>query len=107
MADWIPVNKLEGTELKAGQKATFRFQPDASGMQVDMVAASKHAGLTYEIKVDSDQRFGPAPAPPTDIDDMNTTHNPRMPVERELALIVRNPSSQDRNVLAQIRGVEQ
>jgi len=104
---WIPVNEADGAELPAGSLARFRFEPDASGMKIDAVAASKFAGLTYEVKVDGDKRFGPAPIPPTDIDNMVTTHNPRMPVDRELTVIVRNVSNTGRTVAAQVRGVEQ
>ncbi|MUW13921.1 hypothetical protein GJ633_04035 [Halorubrum sp. CBA1125] len=105
--NWIPVNEADGTEIGSGQRATFTFTPDASGMRVDVVAASKYRGLTYEVIVDDDTRFGPAPVPPTDIDDMVTTHNPRMPVDQELDIIVRNPSATDRYVAAQVRGIEQ
>lgn len=103
---WIPVNKPEVVDLPAGSKATFRFEPDASGMWVDVVAASKYKGLTYELIVDDDTRFGPAGIPPTDVDDLATTHNPRLEVERHLKMIVRNPSATDRTVAVQIRGVE-
>lgn len=106
-ADWIPVNEASGTSVPAGSRADFTFTPDASGMQVDVVAASKYRGLTYELRVDGDQRFGPAPIPPTDVDDLVTTHNPRMPVDREVIITVRNPSDTDRFVAAQVRGVEQ
>jgi hypothetical protein len=105
--DWIPVNEATGAEIPAGSRGTFRFEPDASGMRIDSVAASKFAGLTYEVRVDSDTRYGPAPIPPTDIDDMVTTHNPRMEVDQKLVHIVRNPSNADRTVAAQVRGVEQ
>ena len=105
--DWIPVNEATGAEIPAGSKAEFVFKPDASGMRVDSVAASKYAGLTYEVRVDGTTRYGPAPIPPTDIDDMVTTHNPRMPVDQKLVHIVRNPSGVDRSVVAQVRGVEQ
>ena len=104
--NWIPVNEADGVSLAAGERADFEFEPDASGMRVDSVAASKFQGLTYEVRVDSDTRFGPAPIPPTDIDDMVTTHNPRIPVDQELIIIVRNPSTVDRFVNAQVRGIE-
>lgn len=107
MSDWIPVNEADGTEIPAGAKAEFTFTPDASGMQLDAVAASKYRGLSYEVRADGDQRFGPAPIPPTDIDDMTTTHNPRLEVSRDLVITVRNPSSSTRFVAAQVRGVEQ
>lgn len=107
MSDWIPVNEADGAEVPAGTRAKFTFEPDASGMEVDAVAASKFEGLTYEVSVDGDTRYGPAPIPPTDIDDMGTTHNPRMPVDRQLVITVRNPSQVDRNVAAQVRGIEQ
>jgi hypothetical protein len=104
--DYIPVNDAEGVNLPAGQKGVFVFKPDASGMWVDMVAASKYRGLTYEIKVDGDLRYGPAPIPPTDVDDSGVTHKPPMEVDRQLTLTVRNPSGTDRAVDAQIRGWE-
>jgi hypothetical protein len=104
--EWIPVNKAETATIPAGSKATFEFEPDASGMHVDAVAASKFAGLTYEVIVDHDTRFGPTGVPPTDVDDLTTTHNPRMEVARKLTVIVKNPSSTSREVAAQVRGVE-
>jgi hypothetical protein len=106
-SDFIPVNQAVGTEIEAGQKATFEFEPDASGMKIDVVAASKYRGLTYTVKVDDEVRFGPAPIPPTDIDDLSTTHNPRLPVDRHLKIKVQNPSVNDRFVSAQLRGIEQ
>lgn len=106
MSEWIPVNEADGTEIPAGSRAEFTFTPDASGMQLDAVAASKYRGLSYEVVVDDDQRYGPAAIPPTDIDDMTTTHNPRLEVSRELVITVRNPSSSSRFVAAQVRGVE-
>ena len=105
-SECIPVNEAVGTKIGAGQKATFEFEPDASGMKVDVVAASKYRGLTYTVKVDGDERFGPAPIPPTDIDDLSTTHNPRLPVDRHLKIRVQNPSASDRFVSAQLRGIE-
>lgn len=104
--EWIPVNEADGTTIPAGSRADFSFSPDASGMELDAIAASKYQGLTYEVRVDSDQRFGPAPIPPTDIDNMVTTHNPRMSVSRDVTITVRNPSSTDRYVAAQVRGIE-
>jgi len=105
-ADWIPVNKADATDLPAGSKVTFTFEPDASGMFVDAVAASKYRGLTYEVVVDDTSRYGPVGVPPTDVDDMTTTHNPRLPVDRTLKVVIRNPSTTDRYVAAQIRGAE-
>lgn len=106
-SEWIPVNEATGEEVKSGQRGEFEFTPDASGMAVDVVAASKFRGLTYEVVVDEDSRYGPAPIPPTDIDNLTTTHNPRLEVSRTLRVIVRNPSPTDRFVAAQVRGVEQ
>lgn len=105
-ADTIPINRTESTELKSGQKATFTFEPDKSGMAIDMVAISKFQGITYEFSTDDTQRFGVSPVPPTDVDDAVTTHNPRLTVERQLTVVVRNVSAVDRIVTAQIRGVE-
>lgn len=105
--NWFPVNEADGAEIPAGSRAEFAFTPDASGMHVDAVAASKYTGLTYEVTVDDTNRFGPAPVPPTDIDDMVTTHNPRMEVSQKLVITVRNPSDLDRYVAAQVRGAEQ
>lgn len=107
MSEWIPVNEADGTDVPAGTRAVFTFTPDAGGMQIDSVAASKFDGLTYEVTVDGTNRFGPAPIPPTDVDDMATTHNPRIEVDRQLVITVRNPSTSDRTVAAQVRGIEQ
>jgi len=105
-AEFTPVNQATGAQIGAGERATFTFEPDAGTMRADSVAASKFQGLTYEVRVDGDTRFGPAPIPPTDIDDMVTTHNPRMPVDQRLKVIVRNPSSVARFVASQVRGIE-
>ncbi|MFB6302770.1 MAG: hypothetical protein ABEH78_07925 [Haloferacaceae archaeon] len=101
-----PLNDAERTNIPSGNQATFTFDPDGSGMWVDVVAASKFDGLTYEVRVDQTRRFGPAGVPPTDIDDLNTTHKPPLEVNRQLKIIVRNPSATDRTVAAQVRGWE-
>lgn len=105
--DWFPVNEAVTRTIPSGSKATFVFEPDASGLYADAVAASKYTGLTYEVEVDGDTRYGPSGIPPTDVDDMTTTHNPRLEVDRRLEVIVRNPSAKSRDVSAQVRGVEQ
>lgn len=102
----IPVNRVEQVAIPSGARAEFEFTPDASDMAVDVVAASKFQGLTYELRVDGTTRFGPVGIPPTDIDDMATTHNPRLLARSDLTMIVRNPSTVDRTVAVQIRGVE-
>lgn len=102
----IPVNRVAQREVPAGSRAEFVFEPDASDMAIDMVAASKFTGLTYTVTVDSDKRFGEVGIPPTDIDDSTTTHNPRLRVRDELLVTVRNPSTVDRIIAVQIRGVE-
>jgi len=107
MSDWLPVNQAVGEEIPAGAKATFTFEPDAGKMRVGSIGVSKHIGLTYTVKVDGEERFGPAPIPPTDIDNSAQTHEPRLPVDRTLSVIVKNPSSVNRFVAAQLRGIEQ
>lgn len=102
----IPVNRVAQRQVPAGSRAEFAFEPDASDMAIDMVAVSKFNGLTYEVTVDSDKRFGEVGIPPTDIDDSATTHNPRLRVRDELVVTVRNPSTVDRTIAVQIRGVE-
>jgi len=106
-SDWFPVNEAIARTIPSGSKATYLFEPDASGLFADAIAASKYTGLTYEVVIDGETRYGPAPVPPTDVDDMTTTHNPRLQVARHLKLIVRNPSGVERDVTAQVRGVEQ
>lgn len=101
-----PLNDAERTDIPSGSKATYTFDPDGSGMWVDAVAASKFGGLTYEVRVDGTQRYGPNGVPPTDIDDLTVTHKPPLEVDRQLKVIVRNPSATDRTVAVQIRGWE-
>jgi len=105
--NWFPVNEAIARTIPSGSKATYLFEPDASGLYADAVAASKYSGLTYEVVVDGETRYGPAAVPPTDVDDMTTTHNPRLEAKRHLRVIVRNPSGVERDVTAQIRGVEE
>jgi len=104
---WYPVCEAVVETIPAGSKATFVFEPDGSGLFADAIAASKFPGLTYEVIVDDETRYGPAGIPPTDVDDLTTTHYPRLEVSRKLTVIVRNPSQNARSVAAQVRGVEQ
>jgi len=101
-----PVNEAVVEQIPAGSKATFVFEPDGNELHVDAIAASKFPGLTYEVEIDGETRFGPAGIPPTDVDDLTTTHYPRLEAERSVTVTVRNPSQNARSVAAQVRGVE-
>jgi hypothetical protein len=90
-----------------GEKMVVESEPD-SGEQVsiDCIAASKYAGLTYEVRADNRKRYGEVGVPPTDVDDLSRTFIPALEFSKKLKIIVRNPSTTERTVAVQIRGWE-
>jgi len=88
-----PVNEPVTAEIAAGGRATFTFEPtqrNTPGFVMPIVAASKLPDSSYTVKFDGRRVFGPASAPPTDIDDLGVTFYPAYEFEEKLEVIVEN-----------------
>lgn len=90
-----PINDPETVELAPGEQATVTYEPDKRVTEVRFptVAISKDKHTTYRIRVDSDDKFGPADVPPTDVDDLGPTFLPALTMRRELVIEVTRLSS--------------
>jgi len=88
-----PVNEPVTAAIPAGQRATFIFEPTnrtTPGFVVPTVAASKLPDSAYTVRFDEQTKFGPAPAPPTDVNDVGVTFLPAFEFEETLEVIVEN-----------------
>ncbi|MHB9287365.1 hypothetical protein ACKVMT_10045 [Halobacteriales archaeon Cl-PHB] len=94
-ADAVPFNEPVSARVDAGKKLTATFEPvhNNARFAVPILAASKHAEATYEVRMDDEPVYGPAPIPPTDIDDLVQTFMPPREFTRSLTVICRNVSS--------------
>ena len=63
-----------GSHVAVGEKLTATFEPvqRVTEFVLPVVAATKAPGTTYRVKVDDTEVYGPAPIPPTDIDDLGS-----------------------------------
>jgi len=88
----IPFNEPENVTLSGGQKGTITFSPvqGSAAFHLPILAVSKFGSTTYEVWTDSEQRYGQASIPPTDVDDLGVTFLPALGFERELKVIIRN-----------------
>ena len=92
----VPVNEPLSTTLAGGERATFTYQPSQQttpGFVMPIVAASKHAESSYTVWFDDRQVYGPAPVPPTDIDDLAVTFMPAYEFNDELRVRCENLSA--------------
>jgi len=80
--------------LAAGEEATLRFEPvqNSAEFRIGTVAISKRPESEYVVRMDDETVYGPAPIPPTDIDDLEATFIPARGFEQSLEIIVRNLS---------------
>lgn len=78
--------------LDVGEQATLTFEPVSQDamFRVGTVAMSKLAQSEYEVELDGETVYGPAPIPPTDIDDLAMTFYPALGFSQRLRVIVRN-----------------
>jgi hypothetical protein len=104
----VPINEPTGAEVAVGERVTFTFEQKnrVSELIIPIVAASKYAGCVYEIRADGRSRYGPAPIPPTDIDDLQVTFLPALRFEDRLTIEVTNLGSVAREINAQPIGWE-
>jgi len=90
----VPFNEPVAARVDPGEKLTASFSPiqNVATFAVPIVAASKHKDSTYEVRMDGEQVFGPAPVPPTDVDDLQQTFLPEREFERSMTVVCRNLS---------------
>lgn len=101
-----PVSVLLGSQ----EEATLRFSPTQSDAEfrIGTVAMSKRPESEYVVRMDEEVVYGPAPIPPTDIDDLQVTFTPARAFSQSLELTVRNlqDSTGDRRYSIQPVGYE-
>lgn len=98
----------QSVELASGERATISWEPDRSGTTFFMhvLAVSKAADTTYEVRCDGRTVFGPAAIPPTDIDDLKAVWDPPQTFDTDLTLIIKNLGTGSRTYHAQPVGFE-
>lgn len=91
-ADDRPVNEPTSVALGSNQEATLTWRPaqQVGTIVLPTVAISKRPDSEYVVRIDGETVFGPAPIPPTDIDDLAPTFLPAYELQQELTLIVRS-----------------
>jgi hypothetical protein len=93
--DARPFNEPASVTLDPGQKATVRFTPEqrVTEFTLPILAISKARNTLYQARIDDTIRFGPAPAPPTDIDDMGVTFLPALSFSQSLEVEITRVSA--------------
>lgn len=91
-ADDVAFNEPVGRYLDVGEKLTATFEPvqRVTEFVLPCIAATKAPGTTYRVKVDGEEVYGPAPIPPTDIDDLTQTFLPPLRFGESLKVIIEN-----------------
>lgn len=93
-ANDVPYNDPITRILDPGQQLTVTFEPTQQVTQfiLPILAISKHPESSYEAWMDGKRVYGPAPVPPTDIDDLAATFIPARRFSSSLTVYVRNLS---------------
>ena len=87
-----PFCEPTSVSLGSNEEATLTFHPvqqDAE-FRIGTVAISKRPDSEYVVRMDDEVVYGPAPIPPTDIDDLAVTFTPARGFEQSLSITVRN-----------------
>lgn len=105
----IPFNEAITREVAPGEKLIAQFEPEqrTTTFRLACLGISKHPGTTYEVRIDGNSAYGPAPIPPTDVDDLVVTWCPALSFQSELQVIVRNVGEQTRFYTIQPVGYEE
>jgi len=90
-----PFAETASVSLASGEEVTLEYQPVSNDtmFRVGTVAVSKRADTEYVVRMDDEVVFGPAPIPPTDIDDLQVTFTPALGFSQSMEVIVRNLSA--------------
>ncbi|GGM26826.1 hypothetical protein [Haloarcula argentinensis] len=93
-ANDVPYNDPITRLLDAGEQMAVTFSPTKQVTQfiLPILAISKHPESSYEAWMDGERVYGPAPVPPTDIDDLAATFIPARRFSSSLTIYVRNLS---------------
>lgn len=91
-ADDRPFCEPTSVQLGSNTEATLTFVPvqNDAEFRIGTVAMSKRPESEYIVRMDSEVVYGPAPIPPTDIDDLEVTFTPARAFSQSLELTVRN-----------------
>ncbi|WP_225334914.1 hypothetical protein [Halomicrobium urmianum] len=87
-----PYNDPISRRLDPGEKLTVTFSPKqrVTEFTLPILAISKYRNSSYEVWMDEEPVYGPAPIPPTDVDDMTPTFIPARTFQSRMKIIVRN-----------------
>jgi|AntDeeMetagen681_2_1112603.scaffolds.fasta_scaffold22937_2 hypothetical protein len=87
-----PFCEPTSVSLDSNEEATLTFRPvtNDAEFRIGTVAISKRPDSEYVVRMDEEVVFGPAPIPPTDIDDLAVTFTPARGFEQSLSITVRN-----------------
>ena len=90
-----PFAETASVDLASGEEITLTYQPVSNDAEfrVGTVAISKREDTEYVLRMDDEVVFGPAPVPPTDVDDLQVTFTPALGFSQSLEVIVRNLSA--------------
>lgn len=93
-ADAVPYNDPITRLLDPGEQMKVSFTPTQQVTEfiLPILAMSKHPASSYEAWMDGQRVYGPAPVPPTDIDDLVPTFIPARRFSSSLTIFVRNLS---------------
>lgn len=107
--DEVPVLEGRQQQLSVGQEYRVTFEATQAGVDFRLatVGISKVPGTTYEIRIDGETVYGPAPIPPTDVDDLTVTFLPTYVVDATLTVIVSNVSGSTATYSVQPLGWEE
>ncbi|MDH5019031.1 hypothetical protein [Halobacterium rubrum] len=105
-----PFAETASVSLAGGEEIRLEYQPTSNDAEfrVGTVAISKRADTEYVVRMDGETVFGPAPIPPTDIDDLQVTFIPALGFSQSMEVVVRNLSATtgDRDYAIQPVGYE-
>jgi hypothetical protein len=104
-----PVNEPITRDVAAGTRLTARFVPEQRNTTfvLPIVAVSKRPNTTYEVRMDGNTVYGPAPVPPTDPDDLGVVWMPARQFSQSLEVVIRNLGSSERPYVIQPVGWEE
>lgn len=104
----VPFNEPVKMSVPAGSEGRATFTPKQRNTRfiLPIVAVSKETDTTYQVEIDGTTVYGPAAAPPTDVDDLAVTFTPAYEFRSEMIVSVANLGTAERNYIVQPVGYE-